>query len=135
MVICSSLPQATDEDEQGTPNSNITYSLLPSTTPPGLVGHFEINPLTGDLVVKMSLDFDAMSTRGRSSETLTLTVEARDQGTVPLSSTVDVTITLLVRLMTSNFLPLFYIFLCKRQLSIDHHHLRRHHHLFSTQRR
>ncbi|XP_025090923.1 cadherin-23-like [Pomacea canaliculata] len=87
--------EATDEDEQGTPNSNITYSLLPSTTPPGLVGHFEINPLTGDLVVKMSLDFDAMSTRGRSSETLTLTVEARDQGTVPLSSTVDVTITLL----------------------------------------
>ncbi|PVD37769.1 hypothetical protein C0Q70_00370 [Pomacea canaliculata] len=99
--------EATDEDEQGTPNSNITYSLLPSTTPPGLVGHFEINPLTGDLVVKMSLDFDAIimwcicmigpgaKLDREKEDNFQLSVLVLDRGDPPRSSSATVSVFLL----------------------------------------
>ncbi|PVD37773.1 hypothetical protein C0Q70_00374 [Pomacea canaliculata] len=86
--------EATDKDKPGTDNSNITYSLS-STTPPGLTGHFHIDPLTGDITVVQPLDFDNISFSAEQVGAITLTAVASDHGLGPLSSTVEVSITLL----------------------------------------
>lgn len=89
--------QATDKDKPGTDNSNITYSLS-STTPPGLTGHFHIDPLTGDITVVQPLDFENIAFSAGQAGAITLTAVASDHGLGPLSSTVEVSITLLVRI-------------------------------------
>lgn len=89
--------QATDDDEPGTENSDISYSLSSSSDPPGLAGHFHINLLTGNITVVQPLDFDNISFSDGHPGEITLTAVAKDHGRVHLNSTVVVIITLMVR--------------------------------------
>ena len=54
------VPQATDADEEGTANSNVTYSI-DSTSPAGVGSHFHLDPVSGRLNVTSALDYDVSS--------------------------------------------------------------------------
>ncbi|XP_025090966.1 cadherin-23-like isoform X2 [Pomacea canaliculata] len=86
--------KATDDDEPGTENSDISYSLSSSSDPPGLAGHFHINLLTGNITVVQALDFDNISFSAGHPGEIILTAMAKDHGRVHLNSTAVVIITL-----------------------------------------
>ncbi|PVD37771.1 hypothetical protein C0Q70_00372 [Pomacea canaliculata] len=87
--------QVTDEIEPGSESSNIMYSLSSSSEPPGLAGHFHIDPFTGDVSVVQPLDFDNISFSPANPGAISLTAIIRDHGRSPLSSTSTFTIILL----------------------------------------
>ncbi|PVD37770.1 hypothetical protein C0Q70_00371 [Pomacea canaliculata] len=87
--------KATDGDKSGTQNSNITYTLSKTSSPPGHVDNFHINPLTGGVTVVLPMDYESVSFLAGQPGTITLTAVATDHGHPALSSTVHVTITLL----------------------------------------
>lgn len=100
--------QVTDEIEPGSESSNIMYSLSSSSAPPGLAGHFHIDPFTGDVSVVQPLDFDNISFSTANPGAISLTAMIRDHGRSPLSSTSTFTIILLVKI-SSTYLSLLFI--------------------------
>ena len=79
--------QATDNDERGTNNSEVSYSLQQSNWS----SHFAVDSDRGVLRVVSPVDYEAV-TAGE----ITLTVIASDKGQPPLSGYVNVTVTLQV---------------------------------------
>ncbi|PVD37772.1 hypothetical protein C0Q70_00373 [Pomacea canaliculata] len=77
--------EATHGDKPQSYYDRITYSLSSSSSPPGLAGHFHVDPFTGDLTVVQALDFDNIAFSGQPG-VITLTVVAKDHGPVSLSS-------------------------------------------------
>lgn len=103
------LPQATLGNEQRSNNSNITYRLSSSTIPPGLIGHFHIGPLTGDITVVHPLDFETIPFGADQPGAIRLTAVAKDHERPYLSSTMDFWITLVVVcLITFFFCELYW---------------------------
>lgn len=100
--------QATDDIEPGSESSNIMYSLSSSSAPPGLAGHFHIDPFTGDVSVVQPLDFDNISFSPANPGAISLTAMIRDHGRSPLSSTSTFTIILLVKI-SSTYVSLLFI--------------------------
>lgn len=90
--MCLCCGQATDADEPDTVNSQIKFSIKPSTYSPS----FTINPDTGILINSKGLDREALDPElnGR----IQLTVVATDQGDPKLFSSVPVTISVEVKL-------------------------------------
>lgn len=84
--FCFFLFQATDRDEAGTVNSQIEFSIKPSTHS----SSFSIDPNTGVFTNNGELDREALEPElnGR----INLTVIATDKGTPALSSSVSVII-------------------------------------------
>ena len=100
--------QATDADEEGTANSNVTYSIV-STSPAGLTSHFHLDPLSGQLTVTSALDYDVLHFRAATVGIVNLAVVASDHGAPSLSASATVAVTLNVRLYTGNGLRCRYI--------------------------
>ncbi|XP_070180186.1 protocadherin-11 X-linked-like [Littorina saxatilis] len=93
---------ATDGDRPGTPNSNISYSIIGSN-PPTFRSHFTMpNNYTGVILVVSRVDFE--SPRLSSTHTITLTIQAVDGGNPVRSSTSSVGISVLD---VNDFPPLF----------------------------
>ncbi|XP_041364065.1 cadherin-23-like [Gigantopelta aegis] len=76
--------QASDNDERGKNNSKIVYSIIRG------INNFAINATGGEISIKHPLDYEALDVSLKG--TVKLTVEAKDLGSPPLSSTVQVTI-------------------------------------------
>ena len=91
------VPQATDADEEGTANSNVTYSIS-STSPAGVGSHFHLDPLSGRLNVTSALDYDVLQFPQNSAGIVKLVVVAKDNGSTRLSASVTVAVTLNVSL-------------------------------------
>lgn len=91
------VPQATDADEEGTANSNVTYSIN-STSPDGVGSHFHLDPVSGRLSVTSALDYDVLQFPQTSAGTVKLVVVAKDNGSTRLSASVTVAVTLNVSL-------------------------------------
>ena len=79
--------EATDNDERGTANSEVQYSLQPGQGS----SHFKIGPNTGVLSVVSPVNYENV-TGGE----ITLTVIASDKGQPPLHGSVNVTVTVQV---------------------------------------
>ena len=94
-----SIVQATDADEEGTANSNVTYSIV-STSPAGLTGHFHLDPLSGQLIITSAFDYDVLVFPATAVGIVKLVVVASDHGSPSLSASVTVAVTLNVRLYT-----------------------------------
>ncbi|XP_032805797.2 cadherin-related family member 2 isoform X2 [Petromyzon marinus] len=77
---------ATDKDEEGTQNSNITYSIFGGDD----FSNFTIDATSGVLIVSGHLDAESMDPS--LNGTFRLTVMAEDQGNPPLNSTVSVVV-------------------------------------------
>ncbi|XP_059145110.1 cadherin-23-like [Physella acuta] len=82
--------QANDADEPNTLNSKITYSLV-STSPSSLESYFRLDPDNGSLTVAKPLAYEDIHDPGFTG-TISLLVNATDNGVPPLSSTVSVAI-------------------------------------------
>ncbi|XP_019638688.1 PREDICTED: cadherin-related family member 1-like [Branchiostoma belcheri] len=78
---------ATDGDEEGTPNSEIRYSIVTGNDD----DLFALDETTGVLTWNMPVDYESIDQSDRGA--FTLEVQAQDQGQPPLSSTVEVVIT------------------------------------------
>ena len=92
------VPQATDADETGTANSNVTYAIV-STSPAGQERHFHLDPVSGQLSVVSALDYDTLRFPAASRGVVKLSVRAVDHGTPQLSASVTVAVTLNVSLL------------------------------------
>ncbi|XP_064377027.1 cadherin-related family member 2 isoform X2 [Dromaius novaehollandiae] len=78
--------QAMDNDEPGTPNSELRFEILPGS----FSANFTIDAVTGEMHNKGPLDREALDDdRGQ----MVVTVEVHDLGTPQLSTSVNVTIT------------------------------------------
>ncbi|XP_076446801.1 cadherin-23-like [Babylonia areolata] len=72
--------QATDADQKGTENANVTYAIR-STLPAGLQSHFRLAPFTGQLTVFQKLDYDTIQFPPAGSEgVVEVVVAATDNG-------------------------------------------------------
>jgi len=91
------VPQATDADEEGTANSNVTYSIN-STSPAGVGSHFHLDSVSGRLNVTSALDYDVLQFPRNSAGIVKLVVVAKDNGSTSLSASVTVAVTLIVSL-------------------------------------
>ncbi|XP_078679063.1 cadherin-related family member 1a-like isoform X2 [Branchiostoma floridae x Branchiostoma belcheri] len=78
---------ATDGDEEGTPNSEIRYSIVTGNDD----DLFALDETTGVLTWNMPVDYESIDQSDRGA--FTLEVKAQDQGQPPLSSTVEVVVT------------------------------------------
>ncbi|XP_048383729.2 cadherin-related family member 2-like isoform X2 [Stegostoma tigrinum] len=78
--------QAFDRDQEGSPNSNIVYSIIKGDP----AKHFTINSSTGIISVVKPLDRESMD--GSLNGIINLTVQARDCGNPARSSTAQVAI-------------------------------------------
>ncbi|XP_066274559.1 cadherin-related family member 1-like isoform X2 [Branchiostoma lanceolatum] len=78
---------ATDGDEEGTPNSEIRYSIVTGNDN----DLFAMDETTGVLSWNMPVDYESIAQSDRGA--FTLEIQAQDQGQPPLSSTVEVVIT------------------------------------------
>ncbi|XP_072451060.1 cadherin-related family member 2-like isoform X2 [Chiloscyllium punctatum] len=78
--------QAFDRDQEGSPNSNIIYSIIEGDP----VKHFTMNSSTGIISAVKPLDRESMD--DSLNGIINLTVQARDCGNPPHSSTVQVVI-------------------------------------------
>ena len=80
--------QAIDDDERGTANSEVLYSLQPN---PPWASHFSIDDNSGVLRVLSAVDYEAVT-----GGAISLTVIATDRGHPALSGSVNVTVTVQV---------------------------------------
>ncbi len=78
--------QASDNDEENTPNSEIKYSITGGSG----VGVFAVDPETGNLTLSATLDFENVSS-------YSLDVTATDQGEIPQNSTLNLSIMVIDR--------------------------------------
>ncbi|XP_041379039.1 protocadherin Fat 4-like, partial [Gigantopelta aegis] len=76
--------QATDNDERGTNNAKIVYSIISGPN------NFAINATGGEISINTALDYEGLNVS--LGGFVRLTVKAKDLGSPPLSSTVKVTI-------------------------------------------
>lgn len=79
--------QAHDGDEADTKNSEITYSIINVTVEHFNNNNITVNGTTGALRLLHALDYEKIN-----SDTITVTVMAKDGGTPPLNSTAVVKI-------------------------------------------
>ncbi|CAH1255106.1 CDHR1 [Branchiostoma lanceolatum] len=78
---------ATDGDEEGTPNSEVRYSIITGNDN----DLFAMDETTGELSWNMPVDYESIAQSDRGA--FTLEIQAQDQGQPHLSSTVEVVIT------------------------------------------
>lgn len=81
---------AVDEDQPGTSNSRITYTIDNSSSP--FAQYFDVEPTSGRLLVKVALDFESIPGPLADTKNITFAVVARDNGTPPLASSVPITV-------------------------------------------
>eukprot|EP00731_Ephydatia_muelleri_P025870 Em0017g953a len=99
---------AFDNDQAGTPNSNVTYSIASVT---GSMGSFSINEVTGTITSTSPL---------HSQDSYIISVVASDQGTPPMSSNTTVAITVTaVYDATPNFSLPGYVFNVNEDTSVN----------------
>ncbi|XP_052863308.1 cadherin-23 [Anopheles cruzii] len=82
--------EARDNDQAGSPNSAVEYRLLDTRH----AEHFHVGLKTGRLAIREAVDFEQLD-GGSATETtraITLTVEASDRGSPPLTAEVTVTV-------------------------------------------
>ncbi|XP_050394981.1 cadherin-23 isoform X6 [Patella vulgata] len=80
--------EATDDDQVNTANSFVKYRII--ETPANLQNNFTINPDNGHITITIPIDYEKLDQSLNS--VVNLKVEAIDQGSPPLASTVNVSI-------------------------------------------
>ena len=82
--------QATDGDEPGTNNSIVHYSI--DQTPSYAAHYFDINPVSGELLINKSLNYEYVIAQNNGNPCFDLGVTAKDLGQPSLSNSTHVTV-------------------------------------------
>uniref|UniRef100_A0A182QBJ4 Cadherin domain-containing protein n=1 Tax=Anopheles farauti TaxID=69004 RepID=A0A182QBJ4_9DIPT len=80
--------EARDNDLESSPNSAVEYRLLSTHHS----DHFHVDRKTGRLSIREAVDFERLESVGTDTRTISLTVEAADEGDPTLASQVEVTV-------------------------------------------